>query len=272
MLQNIIKPLLLLLFLLSITACGTNKKAVEEVNDILPKVEDTVLINRLDSLSKQRPEFFYAKFNSKYEDNNSNVSFKTSIRMRLDSAVQAMVTYASIPIYNAMFTPDTVTLLDKRNNCYIKEDMEFLKSTFSVDFKYENLEELFLGLPIAWDNNIEYYQIKDPYNYIISTPKQEQVRSLSSKAKKLSIRYFFRTDKKTLEKTIIESPSDSTAIIINYIDYQTVDNFNIPIEEKIHISTPKNNIYVDLKYAKTSINEPRILYLSIPNKYDKCEE
>lgn len=272
MLRSIIKALFLVSFLFTVVACGTSKKVVEEADNALPKVKDEILIFRLDSLSKQRPESFYAKFNSKYEDNESNVSFKTSVRMTLDSAVQTIITYAKIPIYNSLVTPDSVTLVDKRRKCYINEGMAYFKKAFNVDFNYKNIEELILGLPIAWDKSINYYQVRDPFNYIISTPKQDRVTPPGSKNRNLSIRYYFKDDARTLEKTIIESLQDSTVITISYYDYQMVDNFNIPQGEDIHIATPRNNIYVDLKYVKISINEPRILYLSIPNKYEKCEE
>ena len=270
--QNIIKSLFLFLALLIVNACGTNKKGVEEMNTALPKVKDAVFIERLDSMSKQRPEFFYAKFNSKYKDNNNNVSFKTSIRSRIDSATQVMITYATLPIYNVLITPDTVTLLDKRNHCYIKEGVNYFKNAFSVDFNYRNIEEMILGLPIAWDKKIKYHQVDDPFNYIITSSQKEHVRTLGSKQKNLAIRYYFKEDTKTLEKTVIESPKDSSSITIRYTDYQIINNFNIPTEEKIHIATPNNDIYVDLKYIRTSINDPRILYLSIPNKYEKCEK
>lgn len=271
MLRIITKLLFISVLLTSVTACGTKKKADEEVKEKLPKVKEEVLINRLDSLSKQRPDHFYTKLSSGYSDSKYNVSFKTSIRMRTDSAFHALITFAMIPIYNTMVTPDTLTIVDKRNNCYIQEGMSYLKETFNVDFKHANVEELILGMPIAWDSEAEYHQIKDPYNYVVSTDKKRQIRRQDSEDDEVLIRYFLTNDTKFLRKIIIDSPKDTTTISINYFGREMVEGYSIPIEGDINVKTPREDIFIDFKYNKSSVNDPRVLYLAIPNKYERCE-
>jgi hypothetical protein len=271
MLQFITKHLFLSALLVSVAACGTKRDADKENNIKLPKVKDEVLINRLDSLSKRRPEHFYTKLSSRYSDSKYNVSFKTSIRMRTDSAFHALITFARIPIYNTMVTPDTLTIVDKRNNCYIQEGMSYLKKTFNVDFKHENIEELILGMPIAWESNAEYHQLKDPYSYVVSTDKKRNIRRLESEGDGVLIRYFLSNDTKTLRKVIIDSPKDTTTISINYYGREMIENYSIPIEGDINVKTPREDISIDFKYNKSSVNDPRVLYLAIPNKYERCE-
>lgn len=271
MLQNITKCIFSILLLSTLTACGSKKNADLENIERLSKVKEEVLINRLDSLSKQRPEHFYTKLSSKYSDSKFNVSFKTSIRMRADSALHALITFARIPIYNVMVTPDSLTMVDKRNNCYMLERMDYLKTTFNVDFKHKNIEELILGMPIAFDKKKYEYQLtKDPYNYaIISTPKRWTRKPENDN--EVIIRYFMSEDTKSLKKMIIESPKDTTTITINYYGREMVDGFSIPLEGDINVETPRDKLFVDFKYNKSSVNDPRVLYLSIPNKYERCE-
>src|SRR5690554_7374482 len=214
MLRNITKLIFSAGLMISLASCGAKKSADEENTHKLPKVKEELLINRLDSLSKERPEHFYTKLSSKYSDSKYNVSFKTSIRMRTDSAFHALITFARIPIYNTMVTPDTLTIVDKRNNCYIQEGMAYLKHTFNVDFQHKNVEELILGMPIAWDDKMEYHQIKDPYNYIISSETKRNIRKLESEDQEVIIRYYMSNDAKSLRKVIIDSPKDTTTISI----------------------------------------------------------
>ncbi|RFC54187.1 DUF4292 domain-containing protein [Brumimicrobium aurantiacum] len=270
MLQNITKYIFFFALALFFTACGTKKNAEVENTVKLPKVKEEVLINRLDSLSKQRPEHFYTKLSSKYSDSKYNVSFKTSIRMRTDSALHALITFARIPIYNTMVTPDTLTMVDKRNNCYMKEDMNYLKTTFGVDFKHENIEELILGMPIAWDSSIEYQQVKDPYNYVVSMLSKREIRKLDGDDD-VNVRYFMTEDTKSLKKMIIDSPQDSTTISVNYYEREMVNGYSIPLEGDITVDTPNDNLFINFEYNKTSVNDPRVLYLSIPSKYERCE-
>lgn len=271
MLPNITKYILSVLIIAALTSCGSRRDADRASDVKLPKVKEEVLINRLDSMSSQRPDFFYTKLKSKYSDSQYNVSFKTSIRMRSDSALHALITFARIPIYNTMVTPDTLTMVDKRNNCYIQEGMEYLKTTFGVDFQHKNIEELILGLPIAWDKEEDYHQIKDPYNYVVSSAPKRTLMMRQSNKEKVSIRYLLTNDTKSLKRMYIESPKDSTSIVVNYYGREMVNGFSIPLEGDIKVETPKDELYIDFKYNKTSVNEPRVLYLAIPNRYDRCE-
>ncbi|PWH85333.1 hypothetical protein DIT68_10375 [Brumimicrobium oceani] len=270
MLQNITKYIFSVLLFSSLVACGSKRNMDLENTDKLPKVKEEILINRLDSLSKQRADHFYTKLSSKYSDSKYNVSFKTSIRMRADSAFHALITFARIPIYNVMVTPDTLTMVDKRNNCFMIENMEYLKTTFGVDFKHKNIEELVLGLPIAWDKDTEYQQIKDPYNYVVSSLSKRRIRRQDSE-EEVIIRYFLSEDTESLKKVIIDSPKDTTTITVNYYGREMVSGFSIPLEGNINVETPRDTLFVDFQYNKTSVNDPRVLYLSIPNKYEKCE-
>ncbi len=270
--QHIFRLLLLVILSFSFVACGTRKGRQQEDLEKLEKRKETELISKLDSLSKQRPEHFYTKIASRYKDSEYNISFKTSIRMRSDSALNALITYARIPIYNNMVTPDTLTIVDRRNNCYIQEDMSYMKNTFDVDFQHHNIEELLLGLPVGWDSDEEYYQIKDPYNYIISSHNKRNLRrSAKDTTGSVYIRYYLTETLDNVKRIIIDSPADTTSIDINYFSRELIDGYSVPVEADVTVHTPRDTIYVDMKYTKTTVNEPRVIYLAIPDKYERCQ-
>ena len=72
------------------------------------------------------PKTFYTKVSTKYSDTSQNISFKTSIRLVKDSAVNALITYAGFPIYNSVVTPDSLILVNKRGKCYTKTKLNFI--------------------------------------------------------------------------------------------------------------------------------------------------
>lgn len=269
---NIFKFSLYILIAVFIASCGTKKRQDLEEQEKLAKRKEIELIEKLDSLSKTRPEHFYTKIASKYTDSQYNISFKTSIRMRADSALHALITYARIPIYNNMVTPDTLTIVDKRNNCYIMEDMSYMKNTFDVDFQHHNIEELLLGLPVGWDSDEEYYQIKDPYNYVISSHNKRNLKkSDKDTTGSVFIRYFLNEELDNVKRIIIDSPADTTSIDINYYSRELIEGYSVPSEADVTVKTPRDTIYVDMKYTKTTVNERRVLYLAIPDKYERCQ-
>jgi hypothetical protein len=256
----------------SLLSCGGSKKNIDETAGKLPKVKEEMLINTLDSLSKQKPQHFYSKISSRYADKDLKVSFKTSVRMTADSALQATITFARIPIYNALVTPDTLTIVDKRNNCFLIEDMSYLKKTFDVDFQHHNLEEVLLGMPVGWESDEDYYQIKDPYHYIVSSHNK---RSLRRSSKEITgdvyIKYYLDQSAKSIKRMVIDSPADTTVIDIRYLSREMVEGFLLPAEADVHIYTPRDTIFIDLKYTKTSVNDPRTIYIGIPEKYERCQ-
>lgn len=269
--RAIISPLLLLMGMLLLVACRPPKELDAEVR--LPRMKEEVLIHRLDSLSKRRPDYFYSKISSRYKDKELKVSFKTSVRMTSDSALNALITFARIPIYNSMVTPDTLTIVDKRGNCYMKEGMEYLKRTFDIDFEHRNIEEFLLGLPVGWDPDEKYYQINDPYNYIISSHNKRSLRRADKNITggEVFIQYYLTPEADAVKRMIIDSPADTTRIKVNYFTREWVGDFLIPLESDITIYTPRDTIYIDLKYTKSTVNEPSELFLVIPDNYTRCE-
>ena len=236
------------------------------------------LVHTLDSLFLLRPTFFYSKISTQFQDTNQSVSFKTSIRMVKDSATNALITYAAIPIFNTMLTKDSLTILNKRSKCYSKSKLSSLKDNFGYDFEYKNIEEIILGLPVAYDTNQKYFQIHDPYNYIISSHRKKEIKrndrarpNRRNESSDIIIKYFLTADAKGLKKMEIESPDDSTKIFVEYLSREMVDNFNIPKEVTVNVKTPRNNILVNLAYEKIEINQPQPLFLVIPENYEICE-
>lgn len=263
----IIKILSIGLIAMVVGACGTKKQVDLESGDRLPKMEEELLIQQLNELSKARPDYFYTRYNSRFSDNNTNVSFKTTVRMTADSALQASISFANIPIYNAVITPDTLSLVDRRNKCFIQEGTNFFKQQFNVDFSHRNIEELLLGLPIAWNEETIYKQASDPYNYVV-VPDEKSDQNVTND---YFIRYYLDDEAKQLRRVTIDSPKDTTSIIVDYSEHIDVDNFTLPKRVEVRIKTARNDIFVDFRQARTEINEPQTIILAIPETYERCE-
>lgn len=270
-----------------LVGCGTVLllfSCAKEMTDVqkekLPRRKEKELIQVLDSISHKKPDFFYTKISTDFADTNKNVSFKTSIRMVKDSAINTLITYAKIPIVNSMITTDSVKITNKRDKCYIKQSLSYIKDNFGIDFNYRNLEELILGLPLDYDTTQKYFLIHDPFTYTISSHKKREIKRLdrSERAAErfvekddIVLKYFLTDDAKDLKGIFIESPSDSTSITVDYISREMFDGYNIPHEVYIQIRSPRNYMRINLEYDKAEINQPQPLVFVIPEGYEKCE-
>ncbi len=238
----------------------------------LPKVKDNYLIHVLDSLASVKFQHFYSKISTKLQDSTQNVSFKTSVRIKSDSAVNALITFAKIPVLNALLTKDSVTMTDKRSKCYVKESLDYIQDNYSIDFSYKNVEELILGLPIDYDTNERYFQINDPYNYTISSHRKKDIKKNERRHGREIITYYtLSEDLKNLKSMRIESPEDSAIIQLDYLSREMVDGYLVPSDVNLYLSTPKKIMNIGLEYRKTRMNENEPIYFVIPESYERCE-
>jgi hypothetical protein len=241
------------------------------VAEKLQKRKEKELVSILDSLALVKPKTFYSKLSVDFKDTTTNISFKTSLKIVTDSAVNAIITYAKIPIVTAMITTDSIIVVNKRDKCFERETLSYIKDKFGIDFTYQNIEELFLGRPLDYNVDQKYFIVHDPYNYSISSHKKRERKRLDRKPKEdIIINYILSKDAKNLSKTTIMSPSDSTEIVVEYNSRKLVKNINVPDEVVIKITTPRNVMYIKLEYEKVEVDESQELLIIIPEKYEKC--
>jgi len=256
--------------LVLLSSCA--KKLTETERVKLPKKKATELVNILDSISHIKPKYFYTKITTHVEDTNRNVNFKTSVRMTADSAMNALITYASIPIVNAMITTDSVIITNKREKCYIRQSLDYIKENFAIDFNFSNLEELILGMPLDFDSTQKYFMVHDPYNYIISSHKKRDFKKLDRSDKEdVLIKYYLTDSLMGLKGMYIESPSDTASIKVDYLVRENVDGYDVPREVFIQIISARNNMRINMSYEKIEVDIPKEMILVIPDTYEQCK-
>ena len=259
---------LILLTALLVISCKTHVPIELEK---LPKMKDAELEAALREISDFHFSTFYSKIAMDYKDSARKVSFKTSLRMVRDSALNGTITYASIPIVTSLITPDSVFISNKREKCYIEESMAYFKQSFGVSFTYINLEELLLGKPVGYDADNKYHRTRDHYKYILTTHKEKDIRKLERRGEKeLILSYWISNDLETLRGMRIESLEDTALIEIDYLERQWIDSLSVPSKAKIRIYTPKQEIVIDMDYNKARLNEEETIHYVVPDKYEKC--
>lgn len=267
-----------MLLLILVSSCSPKIALLNP--DKLERKKVVELTDAMDVMFKQRPDYFYSRISTKFKDTTQSLSFKTSLKIKKDSAVSAFISFASIPIIQAIVTKDSITVVNKRSKCFNISDLSIIKNTLGYAFEYANIEELLLGIPLAYDTNQRYFQIHDPFNYIISSHRKRQIKK-NEKGKPMDrkeendddiiIKYYLSDDISRIKKLQIESPSDSTHLEINYVTSEMVNSFNVPKNVEIQVFTPRNTINLKLDYEKTEVNEPQSLLLVIPKTYSICE-
>lgn len=237
----------------------------------LPKVKENELNEALEKIAQYDFSTFYTKMSTEYTDSSRHLSFKTSVRIIKDSLINAMITYASIPVVNSIVTKDSIRITNKRDKCYIEQSLIYFKESFGVNFTYQNIEELMVGKPVAYNPEEKYFQVDDPFNYVLSTHRKRDIRRNERKGEREIIMFYtLSNDLKTLKGMRIESPDDTTVVDIHYKEREWIDSLSFPSKADITIITPRQEIKVELDYKKVRINEGEEIHFVIPEEYEKC--
>lgn len=248
---------------LLLVSCG-NRRGNEGK---LPKVKDKALVEVLDSLSSQNFSSFYSKLSTQYKDSSRNVSFKVSMRMVQDSAIGATIKVASIPFVNTVISKDSVKISNRQDKCYTLQSIDFLKESFGVSFSHRNMEELLMGFPIAYSEDMKMDRVKDPYAYVLSSELKKDDKS----DEEVTIYYELNKDVNQLKSVRLESVSDSTEVKVDYLTRQLVDGYAVPEMVNIVIRTPKQEINIELVYKKARVNKGETIHFVIPDSYEACK-
>jgi hypothetical protein len=247
--------------------CSCSKKLSDVVLvEQAPVVtKEKELIHRLDSLANVVVKTFYSKLNVDYADSSQEFSFKTSLKIIGDSAINTIISYLNIPIVIAQINNDSVAVVNKRERCYTVKTLDYFKELIGIDLELRNLEELFMGRPIYFDTiRPAFLSSEKPVNIITSKISREQ------KEDAIQINYIFNSASNNLSGTEILSPADGTSVTINYLSRQYVNGINVPFETEILIITKQNRLFIRMRYDKVEINEPLELIFIIPEQYETC--
>jgi len=265
-----IKLFLFLCLIFLASSCAKNLK-IKPVIEY--KIKDRVLAKILDSLSTLKPRYFYTKIKIDYKDNTTDVSFKTSLKIVSDSALNAIVTKIGIPIANGLITTDSAKILNIHQKCLINSSWDNFRDLLNIEIDYFNLENILLGRPLTDAFNQKYFVEKEEYEAIVESSKKVSDTTLSIATipkSKLLLNYILQDNLKDLAETRIFSTDDSTDIRIQYLSREIVSGFNLPNKVLISLSKSKYNLVVKLEYDKTTVNEKIEIIFLIPEKYEVC--
>ena len=237
------------------------------------KIKDKVLAQKLDSIYLTKPKTFSSKFKVDYKGNTSELNFRTSIKIKIDTSLSALVTKASIPILQALITRDSLKLMDKQNKCYMNQSINYFNEILDLDLNYSMIEEVILGVPFSNEFNQKYYVDRETYENIVTNTRKASYLYLppdTLQKSKLMLNYSLNQNLTSLSTTKFFRPSDTTEIQIQYLTYELINGKNIPSNIEISLNSPQRKVLINITYDKTEIDQLLELIFIIPENYEVC--
>tara|TARA_B100001287_G_scaffold207159_1_gene176188 strand:- start:14247 stop:15041 length:795 start_codon:yes stop_codon:yes gene_type:complete len=263
MLNKLTGCIVLIFFTVS---CAKQWSYNEVKSEKLPKLKQKEFIKLLDSISVSAPHYMYTKVKVSYIGADNRGSFKTTLKAVKDSAVSAVVSFARIPVFSALIDTSKLTIVNKKDKCFSAQKLSEFSKNIGVDLAFNNIEEVIFGHAIGFSKDQKYHMLNDPYQYILSTHRKGGGR----KKKEIVYRYNMASNKTHLVSSHISAPLDSTEIEIKYLEWQKADKYLLPMRINMNIQSKGNFGEIILEYTRLDALTPEALFITIPEKYEKC--
>jgi len=263
------KTIPLLLTLLLLTACGSQKIAVKQTTSLPAATAfseqnhmKTMLGNRL-SVSNVT-----AKVKVSVSLGERTISTTGTLRMRRDDVIQISLVDPLIGIAEVgrmEFSRDRVLIIDRFNKQYI--DVPYAEVSFlqRANIDFNTLQSLFWNelfepgkaIPVAAD-----FQFTD----------QTPTVFIDYKDRMLDYRFTTSTLTNTLSRTTITSPSDRTAkFSFDYSDFEQFDSRPFPRDMKMTFQMGQREASLAFSLSNVRSNSDWQAHTPAPSKYTKAD-
>jgi hypothetical protein len=222
-------------------------------------------------------DFYYGKISMDVKDSKQSNSFKTTLKMKPDSAFSGTIKVAGIIGAAFLVDEDTVAFTNKLKKCFKKESYSRLAEMFGTDVNYEFMEALVLGHPVGVNTIDQLYPLKDEQYYVLSSHDRKVMDRLETsnlndeEQQYIFVRYKLDCGNLSLAQILIDVPKDAVSIKIDFISRQKVEEIDFPKETAIKILTADDSVFINMDYGLPRLNDPKRVRLSIPTTYSECE-
>jgi hypothetical protein len=216
--------------------------------------------NVYQSVEKNRIDFetFSAKVKVDFEGSDGKKNdFNAFIRLRKDSVLWMSINaLLGIEAFRVLITPDSVKVLNKLDKVAQLRSMSYLKEITKLPFTFKELQDLILGNPIYFDNNIVSYK-KD--NDALSVLHMGEIfkHLLTVNPNDMYIQHSKLDD---------ADPVRARTADISYGDYEIRNDKPFSTFRKITVAE-KSKLDIEMKFKQFDFNVPLNFPFGIPKNY-----
>lgn len=243
----------------------TKKDSISTVIIVPPKIDSAAMklaILKKVYANKLDWEWFSAnKVKADYDDNSGdNNNLNLSIKIRKDSVIWVSITKKVLGIdfegLRILATKDSVKILNKQDKVIQYRSIAYLQEITKLPFNFSTLQDLLLGNPIFFTDNIVSFKYFD-----------QKVQALSIGD---LFKHLITVD--TTNNNILHSKLDDVDLTknrtcdITFSEYENKNGKLFSTDRNITV-TEKSKLDIHLNFKQYSFNEPQTFPFTIPKSY-----
>jgi hypothetical protein len=216
--------------------------------------------NIADVVEKNRIDFqtFSAKVKVDFEGSDGKKNdFNAFIRLRKDSVLWVSINaLLGIEAFRVLITPDSVKVLNKLDKVVQLRSVSYLQEITKLPFSFKELQDLLVGNPIYFDNNIVSYK------------KENNALSVVNIGKIFKHLLTLNPENMALQHSKLDDvdPARARTADISYGDYETRDGKPFSTFRKITVAE-KSKLDIEMKFKQFDFNVPLNFPFGIPKNY-----
>ncbi|TKC01003.1 DUF4292 domain-containing protein [Pedobacter cryophilus] len=253
--RNILNKLLLLTFCAVFFSCKAKKAIIKETGGSQP-IEN----KKTELLSIRSKESVFSTFSTK-AITNLNLNGKEydatlNIRIKKGEGIWVSITaFAGFEIARTIITPDSVKIMDRINDDYIKKPFSFIHEFTNKQIDYLTLESLLVG-------NCVPFTLNGNSNIILDNAL------LNIKGNSQSLNYNLQFNEQfKATYTFLSDEFAQQTLTVNTPLFEEIANQLIPIKVSLDSKTAKKQIKVAMEYSKTQLNLPVDFPFNVPKRF-----
>jgi hypothetical protein len=244
--RNILNKLYLLVFCVAIVSCKSKQKSISSANNSGTELDAKANANFKKILTQQTDfKTLNTKAATQLSIKGKSFDVTMNIRIKKDEGIWVSVTYfAGIEVARALITPDSIKVMDKINNEYLKKPFSFVQKYSNEKIDYATLEAILVGNCIPFTLNNKKDLAVGSQGPVIKGQNDQIVYQVN-----------FNSDFKPAS-TSLKTVNDLKNLTINVGSFENLGAVLIPKILSIESVAGSQSIKMNMEYNKTILNEP----------------
>lgn len=283
--NSYLKQVLAILFLAIIASCNVSRKTTSY--ETKPMSTDRIVRK----VVKQAPE--YKNYESKrmaisYFDGEKKGSLTGQLKIDYDKALLVTLRKMNLPVARALITTDSITVINFIEKNFVTDKLSIINDIFGIDIDYNTLQSLLTAdVSKLVDSNLfekdivseidsDQYRINSQFNRKIDraiqqSNQQKLKRYMQSMDESEFTSYSAWIDPHdfVLRKIELNDMKNNEKITVQYDEYKPIGHSLYPQIINLSFSSALNNLQLEIKISRPTVNETKDFNFSIPNTYEK---
>ncbi len=262
MVKRVRKTLGILIVFL-VAACGPVKRVTPPEPD-RHAVDQTLAVLRSQETSF---DFFSARYSGTANFEGVDYSISGNIRIKNDSAVFISVSpFLGIEIARLLVTPDSVRMINRLDNSYFEGDIQILSNMLNTYVDFYMLQALLVGNDFRHFSNNDL-KISNDRGRILLQGSNRKPPLKNEVNVSFQHNLWLNSENYRIEESLLYEPLTRRSLRAVYHSDSRIDGQWVPREISMVFTEPGARVSMNIRYSRTTIDQPQTISFSIPNNY-----